>query len=349
MISTDQYRACIGLFYANVQSRMTRTKIKSHFVFQNRTLTKIQYSSLVCSAFCVLSCSVSLYKLAMIVFLLLITSGSIHPNPVPRENLSVCHINARSLFAYDAELSSKRTKLDEIESVLSINFHYQIICINETWLSSSISNEDIGLNNSTLYRKDRDNGTSGYGGMAIYVANYLNSQRRFDLEVNGLEFICTEITVHNKSVLVSVCYRPPTNSGDARRAFLENFQVAIDKIKSYHSDIHVVLGDVNDRCISWYDNHASSELRLNVFDISTVNNLSQLINEPTRYSGNTASLLDLIFVNDDKFVTESGVKPPLLNLDRCTVFCHIKGILSTSCVIFSYPKLLSISVLTFIK
>ena len=28
---------------------------------------------------------------------------------------------------------------------------------------------------------------------------------------------------------------------------------------------------------------------------------------------------------------------------------HIKGILSTSCVIFSYPKLLSISVLTFIK
>ena len=27
----------------------------------------------------------------------------------------------------------------------------------------------------------------------------------------------------------------------------------------------------------------------------------------------------------------------------------IKGILSTSCVIFSYPKLLSISVLTFIK
>ena len=28
---------------------------------------------------------------------------------------------------------------------------------------------------------------------------------------------------------------------------------------------------------------------------------------------------------------------------------HIKGILSTSCVIFSYPKLLSISVVTFVK
>jgi hypothetical protein len=69
------------------------------------------------------------------------------------------------------------------------------ICISETWLSSSISNDDIELNNFTLYRKDRDNGTSGYGGVAIYVANYLNSQRRFHLEVNGLEFICTEIKV----------------------------------------------------------------------------------------------------------------------------------------------------------
>jgi MFS superfamily sulfate permease-like transporter len=34
---------------------------------------------------------------------------------------------------------------------------------------------------------------------------------------------------------------------------------------------------------------------------------------------------------------------------RLTNIVFIKGILSTSCVIFSYPKLLSISVLTFIK
>ena len=188
---------------------------------------------------------------------------------------------------------------------------------------SSISNDDIELNNFTLYRKDRYDGKSGYGGVAIYVANYLNSQRRFDLEVNGLEFICTEIKINNTSVLVSVWYRPPTNSGNVRRAFLENVHVAIYKIKSYDSDLHVILGDFNDTCVSWYDNHASSELRLNLFDISTVNNISQLINESTRYSGNTASLLDLIFVNDGQFVTESGVKTPLLNLDHCTVFCRI--------------------------
>ena len=44
----------------------------------------------------------------------------------------------------------------------------------------------------------------------------------------------------------------------------------------------------------------------------------------------------------------------LINTNSCELKVHsknkcLKGILSTSCVIFSYPKLLSISVLTFIK
>ena len=262
----------------------------------------------------------------MIIFLLLVTSGSIHPNPGPRDNLSICHLNARSLFAYDAELESNRAKLDEIESVLCVNYHYDIICISETWLSSTVSSDDVKLNNFTLYRKDRDNGASGYGGVAIYVANYLNSERRLDLEVNGLEYICIEIKVNNKSVLVSVCYRPPTNLSDVRRTFLENFQVAIDQMKSYDSDIQVILGDFNDRCVSWYDSHATSELRLNLFDISTVNNFIQFINEPTRYSGNSASLLDLIFVNDDKFVTDCGVSPPPI-----VEFRSLYSILSHKC------------------
>ena len=38
-----------------------------------------------------------------------------------------------------------------------------------------------------------------------------------------------------------------------------------------------------------------------------------------------------------------------LDLYKKSMKAYFKGILSTSCVIFSYPKLLSISVLTFIK
>ena len=46
-----------------------------------------------------------------------------------------------------------------------------------------------------------------------------------------------------------------------------------------------------------------------------------------------------------------NVIPPLFPLLTFVYIriCGLKGILSTSCVIFSYSKLLSISVLTFIK
>ena len=105
----------------------------------------------------------------MMSFLLLVISGSIHPNPGPFVDLSICHINARRLYAFDKDLKSNQTKLDEIESVLRLQYRYDIICISETWLKSNISCEDIKINNYSVYRKDRSD-NSGYG-VAIYVAD----------------------------------------------------------------------------------------------------------------------------------------------------------------------------------
>jgi hypothetical protein len=67
-------------------------------------------------------------------------------------------------------------------------------------------------------------------------------------------------------------------------------------------------------------------------------------------------LLFLVFINDiaDDMLGLSRLfadDTPIghIALDESTLKNMIKGILPTSCVIFSYPKLLSISVLTFIK
>ena len=70
-------------------------------------------------------------------------------------------------------------------------------------------------------------------------------------------------------------------------------------MKSHGSDFMMVSDDFNDRCLSWTVNHCSSDLGLNLFNLSTVYNLTQLINEPTRYTNNSASVLDLIFVDND--------------------------------------------------
>ena len=96
------------------------------------------------------------------------------------------------MYAFDKDLKSNRTKLDEIESVLRLQYRYDIICISETWLKSNISCEDIKINDYTVYRKDRSDNSS-YGGVAIYVVDHLLSQRRLEIEVQSLEYLSVEI------------------------------------------------------------------------------------------------------------------------------------------------------------
>ena len=52
-------------------------------------------------------------------------------------------------------------------------------------------------------------------------------------------------------------------------------------------------------------------------------NLFQLVSEPTRYSENTASLLDLIITDSPGYVTDVQVHSPIANLDHCIVSCRI--------------------------
>ncbi|CAC5424938.1 unnamed protein product [Mytilus coruscus] len=182
----------------------------------------------------------------MMMFLLLITSGTIHHNPGPSGDLSVCHLNARSLYSFDSVSKSNQTKLDEIESVLCNEFQYDVICISETWLKPDISFEDIKIDNYNIHRRDRADG-SGYGGVAIYVSDRLYSMRRQELEIQGLEFLCIEVKTKDKSILVSVCYRPLTVTANERRKFTDSFTSVVENMKSHSPDVCLILGDFNDR------------------------------------------------------------------------------------------------------
>jgi hypothetical protein len=81
--------------------------------------------------FIVLSCSKSLYKLAMMSFSTAscISLHTSHPNPLA--DLIISHINASSLYAFNTHLKLNRTQLDEIESALFLQYRYDIICISE--------------------------------------------------------------------------------------------------------------------------------------------------------------------------------------------------------------------------
>ena len=108
-----------------------------------------------------------------------------------------------------------------------------------------------------------------------------------------------------------------TNSDKLRKVFCENHKIIIDNFKFHNEDFSIIT---RDRCISWYESHSTSERRLHLYNMSYKNNLTQLINDHTRYSTNGAYLLDLISVDQYNYITDTLVQPTLLNLYQCTVY-----------------------------
>jgi len=48
-------------------------------------------------------------------------------------------------------------------------------------------------------------------------------------------------------------------------------------------DAVLILGDFNDKCNKWSDNHIASELGNKLVELSESRNFDQIIKEPTRY------------------------------------------------------------------
>lgn len=77
-----------------------------------------------------------------------------------RVGLNVCHINAQSLL----------NKIDEVRVIFE-NSAIDVICISETWLNESISDNLVSLNGYKLFRSDRK---ELGGGVSIYIRDCIS-------------------------------------------------------------------------------------------------------------------------------------------------------------------------------
>ena len=93
--------------------------------------------------------------------------------------------------------------MDEIRHlILSENIH--ILCLNETRLDNTITNDEIAIIHYTVIRNDRNrNG----GGVAIYISNHISFSVLDDLLTPCLEILWLEIKLSNKKsfILGSCC------------------------------------------------------------------------------------------------------------------------------------------------
>ena len=109
------------------------------------------------------------------------------------------------------------------------------------------------------------------------------SKRRHDLELPNIECLWVEISIKNKIQLIGTFYRPPNSTN----AILSTIEDSIGL--AFETNI-LITGDFN---LDILKDNSSQKVR----DLCQQFNFEQIINEPTHFTENPSSLIDLILTS----------------------------------------------------
>lgn len=221
--------------------------------------------------------------------------------------LKILHLNIRSL-----RNSAHLLQLRELTN----NRKFDIITISETWLNTTVTSGEVGIDGYKLFRLDRLHKSGG--GVCAYVRKELKTKVLKDFSyISDRNFHQLWISVQLrklKSILVCIVYRPV----DCPLSFFEdtlkpNYTQALALNKPI-----VILGDLNCdglnvNCIGY---KAMSKFLVEM-------NLKQTVNAPTRITATTSSLLDVILVSSPSLVRSSGVINMPIS-DHLPVYAELK-------------------------
>ena len=102
---------------------------------------------------------------------------------------------------------------------------------------------------------------------------------------------------NNKRVIVSVIYRSPNQNNSEVDLFLPNFENFLSNISTRKPSLSVITAEVNAISSSWWAKEISTTEGSKLFSLTSSNEFSQLINEPTDIQTSSSSCIDLIFTD----------------------------------------------------
>ncbi|CAG2220486.1 unnamed protein product [Mytilus edulis] len=232
----------------------------------------------------------NVFILSSIIQFLLLVAG-IEQNPGPdqsnKKNLKIVHNNVCSLLP----------KLDLINNELH---DYDIICISESHLDKSITDDQIKLNgfHKPIKPIRLDRNRHG-GGVTIYIKNSLHFIIRNDISVSNLELLWVEVrNCSNEKFLVGVLYRPPNSNSNIWDLFSESVDKALD------CNLPIFLcGDFN--CDMMSNSSNSFKKLLNRL------NLENVVWESTNFTTQTGTCIDLCVTNRKNLIKSVTVLTPI--------------------------------------
>ena len=245
--------------------------------------------------------------LLWIITVSLTLSGDIQPNPGPTSSVSstrsFCSNDIYSFLNLPNHLSTVHYNVQSMEhktdTLISEFSYFDIISFSETWLHNEVHDSDLLFPSfSPPERKDRVH--NRYGGVLVYIKDSISYSRRFDLELYPLECIWVQIKlISNRNILYGVFYRP-TNVDASYLSLIED-SIALARDTDI-SDL-IVTGDFNlNTC-----NYTQSR---KLESICSQLDLTQCIDEPTHFTENSASTIDLLFVSNKSSILTTGAGEP---------------------------------------
>ena len=198
------------------------------------------------------------------------------------QKLKIAHINSRSLLSC----------FDEVK-LLMLDNEIDILCISETWLESSMPDRLINIDGFTLFRNDGGRG----GGTCIYVRSNLKGTK---VKIShptceGIQDVWVKVQLDKlPSIIVGAMYRHPHATSDSFDYIREILQELALENKSIF-----LLGDINDNILD-----RQSKLK----KIVNVLNFSQMIDNPTRITNTSRTLIDVVITNSKEKVLSADVE-----------------------------------------
>ena len=193
-------------------------------------------------------------------------------------NLSLFHLNARSIFS----------NYEEISTFISLtNIHFSVLGFTETWSHGNI-NSVLNIPHYNCIESFRSNKRGG--GVCLYVSNELPFVKLSNISFfnDSVESLFIEINCDTLGkCTIGVIYRPPNISIDL---FNNNLDIIFNTLSSNKNSY--IMGDFN---VNLFDDNTATNF-INAF---ASNGFSPVITKATRISNHTATLIDNIFTNAD--------------------------------------------------
>ena len=212
---------------------------------------------------------------------ILIQCGDVETNPGPKySSLKFCHWNLNGITAHDS------IKVSLLQAYIT-QHNYDIICLSETFLDSSIQSDDekIKIDGYTLIRADHPS-DSKKNGVCIYYKEHIPLIKRDDLcTLNNC--LVTEIRSQNEKCFLTCIYRSPSQSRDEFENFCLKFDLLLNKLNDEFPFCSIITGDFNVCCSRWWQNDITNLQGEEIDTLTSSAGYSQLIDKSTHVLNNS--------------------------------------------------------------